>query len=152
MATKVIDKGYNRIRQQMALMEDARVNVGILAGETYPDDPSITVPEIAVVHEFGSTKRNIPERSFLRSTADDKRIKYRRILRDGMISIMEGTATTKGVLDNFGKIVVGDVQRKITAIKTPPNMPATIKAKKGKSNPLIDEGTLRSRIKSEVEL
>ena len=49
----------------------------------------------------------------------------------------------------LGEKVVADVQRKIVALKDPPNAPSTI-AKKGSANPLIDTGRLRQSIDFEV--
>jgi hypothetical protein len=47
------------------------VAVGILQDE--PRDDGFSMMDLAMVHEYGSPKRNIPARSFIRSTCDAKR-------------------------------------------------------------------------------
>lgn len=49
----------------------SHVKVGILAGkgaDTPGDDTSLTLAQIAAIHEYGAPAANIPERSFLRRT------------------------------------------------------------------------------------
>lgn len=155
--TKVVDKGFKRIRKDLKKTDGSEVDVGILGGKVV--EGTFNVAELAAVHEFGTDKagrsRNviIPERSFLRSTFDDKRQKYRQVLKSLMGEVLVGIKTVDQALSLFGERVVGDVKKKITDIKEPPNKPSTIARKKGKANPLIDTGlNLRARIAKRVRL
>ena len=154
--TKVVDKGFNRIRKDLKKTDGSSVDVGILGGEV---EGNFTVASLAAVHEFGTKKagRNknivIPERSFLRSTYDEKKIKYKKVLKSLYGEVLLGTKTVEGALALFGERVVGDIKRKITAIKEPANAPSTLAGKYLKANPLIDTGlNLRARIAKKVNL
>lgn len=57
------------VRAELKRAESARVKVGILgdkAGRWGPGSGDMNNPSLGVVHEFGSIKRGIPARSFLR--------------------------------------------------------------------------------------
>ncbi len=159
--TKVIDKGFKRIRKDLNKVDGSEVDIGILKGEVGILDAvsgkSFEVAEIAAVHEFGTTKagRNnsvtIPERSFMRSTFDDNRVKYTQVLKSLMGDVLQGNKTVEQALSLFGERVVGDIKKKITSIREPANAPSTIEGK-GFNNPLIRTGTMRSRIKKRVRL
>jgi len=163
--TKTNDKGYNRILSDLAKVNGAEVSVGILKGTASVVDPSpgsgtkkrIEVAQIAAVQEFGTTRAGagntvtIPERPFLRSNFDDRKGKYRLVLRSLYADILAGRASVESALSLFGERVVGDVKRKITSIRVPKNAPSTQKIK-GFDNPLIRTGTLRARISKRVKL
>ena len=125
-----------------------QVRVGFPAVKTggvkYPDGTSVI--SVGFWQEFG-TKR-IPQRSFLRSTMIEKRSEYRNALRRSAKKALRGTDLI-GLCKRLGLAAVGDVQAKITAIKTPPNSPSAIKIK-GSANPLIDTGFLRSSVTYEL--
>ncbi|WP_288585149.1 MULTISPECIES: hypothetical protein [Lysinibacillus] len=110
---------------------------------------------IAGVQEFGITIRKergsivIPERSFLRSTFDDKNNDWFKFMRKQMEHVINGRINAQMLCERLGAKMVGDIQEKLTDINSPPNAPATI-AKKGSSNPLIDTGGLRQRITYKV--
>lgn len=96
----------------------------------------------AMANEFGTQR--IPERSFLRSTLDQNRDRYADILVEALERVPDGESPERA-MSRLGAIVVGDVQRKITEIRYPPNAPSTVK-RKGSANPLIDTGQLRQAI------
>ncbi|MEA0552956.1 hypothetical protein U1P98_04430 [Lysinibacillus irui] len=110
---------------------------------------------IAGVQEFGITIRNergsivIPERSFLRTTFDDKNNEWFTFLKKQIEHVINGRINAQILCERLGAKMVGDIQEKLTDINSPPNAPATI-AKKGSSNPLIDTGGLRQRITYKV--
>ena len=56
------------------------VKVGLPKGSNdYPDGTSVIM--VGAVHEFGSDKMNIPQRSYLRSTVVEKKKDYKRLFR-----------------------------------------------------------------------
>ena len=63
------------VEMKKAVESDAEVRVGILAGnashQTESGD-SLSMGTLAAVHEYGSMTRGIPERSFLRSTYQNR--------------------------------------------------------------------------------
>lgn len=88
---------------------------------------------------------DIPERSFVRSTFDEKQKKW-ELKFEFLIGVMiDLQMTAEEVLDALGIEASGDVQRKMTDLQTPPNAPITV-ANKGSSNPLIDTGRMRQAV------
>lgn len=107
-----------------------------------------TLGQVAVVNEFGSKDGRVPERSFIRTTDEDKRDDISTYLRRRKLDVISGRQTAKQVLGEVGAKMKGFIQDKIISIRTPPNAPSTI-ARKGSSNPLIAEGQLLRSIEWE---
>jgi hypothetical protein len=106
-----------------------------------------TLGQVAVANEFGTDQ--IPERSFLRSTADkkakvwaDQTEKYRK-------QVMEGHMTPEQALGLLGLKIETDTKTTIRSNVPPPNSPATV-ARKGSSKTLIDTGQLLNAIAPQV--
>lgn len=125
------------------------IEVGIFKGEKTADGAEYAM--IASVHEFGITIRKaggsivIPERSFLRSTFDEKEREWYSFIQKNIPKILDGSLNARTLCERLGAKMVADIQKKIRDLKDPPNAPSTIAAK-GSSNPLIDTGGLRQRI------
>ena len=64
--------------------------------------------ELAAVHEFGSNEQNIPERSFLRKTMNERKDDFDSHLEKSRISILKSIANGggEGVLQKFGMLWV----------------------------------------------
>lgn len=126
------------------------VKVGLVAGEA--DSENI---DKAFWSEFGT--ETIPERPFLRNTMRNNRDAYRAAMRTAAKTIIR-TAARGGdargavtlALRKLGLKASDDVKAEITALSDPPNAPATI-ARKGSSNPLIEDGEMRNAVSSKVE-
>jgi phage gpG-like protein len=119
------------------------VKVGLPRGSNdYPDGTSVIM--VGAVHEFGSDKMNIPERSYLRTTVVEKMIDYKTLFTKLSLRIIEGNMNLKKALGIIGLQVQTDVQSKIESIDSPP-----LKIREG--NPLIDTGHLRQSITFEVD-
>jgi hypothetical protein len=149
---KDIDHGWEHIQKIVKKMDNAHVRIGVLStAGNYPIDENgktASLPQVAFWNEFG-TKTGIPERPFIRATADEKRDNYKVYLQKKIIDVFKGTASFKSTLEKTGMLAQGHVRKKIKTLETPPNAPSTIK-KKGSSNPLIDEGFLLRSIDYEV--
>jgi hypothetical protein len=153
-APRVVDRdlGYRRIirnLKQLGRLNAPAVFVGVRsgAGESADGTPLVL---IAAVNEFGSSDGHVPERSFLRSTVDENRAAYMKLLeRAAGRAVDKGRSAMRRELELVGAKVASDVQRKIVALKDPPNAPSTIAAK-GSSSPLVDTGRLRQSIDFEV--
>lgn len=119
------------------------VKVGLPKGSNdYPDGTSVIM--VGTVHEFGSPARNIPQRSYLRSTVESNKRSYKDMFKKLSIRIIKGQITKKEALGLVGLQVRTDVRQKITDIKEP-----ALKSREG--NPLVDTGHLRRSITYEVE-
>jgi hypothetical protein len=152
MAGKVVDRdfGYKRFMRGMRKLmrrlrkeKDVRVNVGV------HEDAGAELTMIAAVNEFGSSDGRIPERSFLRSTLDERKRDIADRLTAAADAALDGSPLDKEYAI-IGEEVAGWVKQKIRDIDTPENAESTI-AKKGFDNPLIETGRLRNSIRAEVK-
>ena len=121
-----------------ALNGGVGVVVGLL-GDSGAHEGGTSIVEVATYNEFGT--RNIPERSFLRSTYEEN--------KDEWISDLMQRYQSNKKMDGLGMRMKRDVQKKITELSAPPNSEATIRKKKS-SNPLIDTGLMRQSINYKV--
>lgn len=111
-------------------------------------DRSITVGEIAEIHEFGL---GVPERSWLRSWCDAKQEMIARDAADALRQVILGKLTRDRALGILCVKWVGDLQEWFSSGNIqPPLNDDTIK-RKGSSTPLIDTGQLRSAITAIAE-
>lgn len=92
----------------------------------------------------------IPERSYIRSTVDDKEEKYHRLAKRAMGRIIDGTLDKFQGLSLMGQAVEGDIKKKIINLDSPPNAKSTIR-KKDSDNPLVDKGFLGGAIRYVVQ-
>lgn len=152
MGVRIRISGTNRIPQLVQSIRELRdfeIEVGIFGS----DDSFYAM--IAAVHEFGITIRKetgsivIPERSFLRSTFDEKNDEWIKFVKKQLPKLLDGQMSARTICERLGAKMVGDIQKKLTQLDDPPNAPSTI-AQKGSSNPLIDKGGLRQRITYKV--
>ncbi|MEO4053378.1 hypothetical protein AAFN87_08050 [Solibacillus sp. CAU 1738] len=138
-----------QIRSNVKALSHLAVEVGVFGS----DDAFYAM--IAGVHEYGITIRKekgsivIPERSFLRSTFDEKQSVWLEFVRKRIPSLVDGQMDARQLLELLGTKMVSDIQKKIKDLDDPPNAPSTI-AQKGSSSPLIDTGGLRKRITYKV--
>ena len=141
---KTPDKAIKEIEKiNRAMRGPDSVKVGLPKGSNdYPDGTSVIM--VGAVHEFGSPRRNVPQRSYLRSTVQEKRRPYRRLFAKLAKKIIRGEITKEQALEIIGLQVQTDVRQKITDLKEPP-----LVYREG--NPLVDTGHLRQSIIYKVE-
>lgn len=82
---------------------------------------------------------NIPERSFVRSTFDEKNDEWMDFLERQIEKVCELEIDAKTVFKRLGGRIASDIQTKMKDIRTPKNSPITVK-NKGFDNPLITYG------------
>lgn len=122
------------------------VDVGIIDAGRH-DDSERTVAQIAFDNEFG-TEIN-PERSFMRSTMQEKRQQIIKLQKSLLKKISNGSIKVEVALGLVGEFTADLIRRKIVSLKSPPNAPSTIEAK-GSSNPLVDSGQMKNAVTYEV--
>ncbi len=156
MATKrviVKDRGLNKILANLAELDGKRVAVGIQgpeAGAIHPDSELDNVT-LGTIHEFGAPGAGIPERSFVRSTFDNRIREWTALLTKLAVRVYSTTPENPTrALGIFGEVVVSDIRKAMTAGIPPPLKAATV-ARKGSSTPLIDMGALLGSITSTVK-
>lgn len=140
------DLGLKALIGELERAKHASVEAGLFEGET-GSVGGLTIAQYGAVNEFGGG--HVPERSFIRRTHDENRSKYADFLDKAYDKILRGKAKVIPSLTALGERVASDIRRTITAVRTPPNAPATI-SKKRSSNPLIDTGAMRNWVRSRV--
>lgn len=144
------DLGYKRILKEIKNLDNARADIGYF-GEKKEHGSDLSIVGIATVQEFGSPKKNIPARPFIRTTADQKKVEWRNRLDRYMADVLRGKTNVLSALTAFGEIAVSDIRKKITDIKTPPKSPSTIKREgEGFTNPLIWLGWMRNYARARI--
>lgn len=149
MSVKDIDRGYKKLFEMAEKMSKKPfVKVGVVGNSATEKDPEsgTTVAEYASYNEFGT--QNIPERSFIRATVDERRNRIFGKTFSLQSDILTGKISLERALDIIGLLVSGNIQNKIQKLKSPKNADSTIR-QKGSSNPLIDTGRLRQSISYE---
>lgn len=120
-----------------------RVRVGFPENSNnYPDGTSVIM--VAMVHEFGSPARGVPERSFIRSTINENRSAYIKASKTLFSKVVKGKIDMDRALGMLGQIVVGDINQKILDIDSPP-----LKNRDG--NPLWDTGHMAQSVTYVIE-
>jgi hypothetical protein len=135
------DLGLKKILSEMKSFRNSAVKVGVLEGATESDGTPMAL--IAAVHEYGSKKRNIPQRSFVRGWVDDSKSQINSTVEKLMARVSGGTLTAQKALKTLGVFGVGGIKAKI---KRGPFTPLS----RRKGTPLIDTGQLRNSINYEV--
>ncbi len=96
------DKRFRRIVADFKAIKGAKVQVGYFLEE---------IATIAAHNEYGTEidgKVHSPERSFLRSTFDNRKAHYRKLAIKYMDRIINGTLTVKGLLMLLGLRMTND--------------------------------------------
>ncbi|HAO6121894.1 TPA: hypothetical protein IQB15_002300 [Listeria monocytogenes] len=92
------------------------------------------------------TEVNIPERSFLRSTFDEKSNKWGELFEGWIDNIVRGELTAEQVYNRLGAKIVDDIQMKIVEIQTPAKSGATLAMNPQKNNPLVVSGRMKNSV------
>lgn len=144
-----IDRGFRSIlRRVRALVPGPHVRIGVQGTEA-SDEREFGESNLAIasVHEFGSRDGIIPQRSYLRSTADREVALFQRELAKGAKrAAIESDVKTE--LGKVGELGVSKVKQTLDrSIGLKPLKQVTIDRRKKKSTkPLIDLGILKNSI------
>ncbi len=132
------------------LSKKLHVDVGILGGAE-PTDDGYTLAGVMAVHEFGSIKKSIPERSWLRMPLETKGKDIEKTVQPKVKELLEN-GDTKGIFKLIGLACETQIQE---AFETggfgtwDQLSPSTVKGK-GSSKILIDTGAARQAVTSKV--
>ena len=152
---KNVKKEIDKATKHFGGVGVSNVKVGLPKGSNnYPDGTSVIM--VGTVQEFGSPARNVPARSFLRSTIVENKNEYNAFMKKAAKKIAKSIEANKGkiktpsqgvaeVLNLLGLKTQADVRQKMTDISSP-----ILKDREG--NPLVDTGHLRQAINYQVEV
>lgn len=152
MTTKVTVKTKDWDKLRKRLPDGSIVKVGVLAGSGNASSGSISMLELAAIHEFGSPKNHIPQRSFIRATFERAEVAKTLQLMGSRFAkaIVNDKMTGRDALDKMGAWAAAQIKKTIknrqtTGPDSQANKPETI-ARKGSSTPLVDTGRLVNAI------
>jgi hypothetical protein len=149
--TKIIDKGWKNIEKSVKKMDDSFVTIGVHKG-VHPYPSGVAVPLVAHWHEYGTQK--IPERSFLRSTINQKQTpiwtligKQKDMIFKNHISVHKGLTVIGFVVM---EMIKGTIKRGGVGTYAFEKLAASTLKNKVTTKPLIDSGRLHRSINFEV--
>lgn len=151
---EVDDKNLKKFRESFNKL-DYVVKVGVLGGkydETEGGKFPPTIVSVALIQEFGSVKRNIPERSFIRKPLQNhlkEELNKSKTLNKAIFNESGNPIDKYNVLGAIAQNIITDSFENLGDGTWAPNAPFTIR-QKGSSHPLIDTGRLRKSITFEV--
>lgn len=168
--------GYDRLTGELQKLRGATLVVGVISDKEHSEGSEITLKELAAVHEYGVTIKvtdamrgffaavgyplspdtttiDIPERSFIRRTADKKKDQIRRDGKKLLQQLVQGRLSAQGLMDKLGTLVVSMIQQTIDDVDSPALSQMTKDLRSGESggeSPLQDTGRLWQSIDYEV--
>ena len=136
------DNGLARFaRSVRQLGAGYRVTVGVQGSKAAAMHGDVSNVDLATIHEFGAPSAGVPQRSFLRATADADKARWRRRLAEEVAKIVREGGDVRKALHIVGEEFRAAVIDRIKQGIPPPLQPETI-ARKGETTPLIDTGAL----------
>lgn len=149
MSLKII-KGGDTFKKLDKLLKNSKsqLQAGFFQGQMRKSgNKDIPQAQIAYWNEFGTDDGTIPPRPFMKISVEKNSKRWFNFIKKGLLN---NNFEIKKTINQLGSMVVGDIQKEITDLRTPPNAESTIK-KKGSSNPLIDTGIMRNSVKYKVK-
>lgn len=148
------DLGADALARWMRDAGRKSVRVGVLSDSPKKDkdgeETGISLVEVAAVHEFGAPSAGVPQRSFVRATADAEKAEIDRLQEVLGAQMLNGEVTEDVALSRLGAKVASMMQARITTNIPPPLKPETVD-RKGSSVALVDTGQLKASITFAVE-
>jgi hypothetical protein len=144
----VVDKdlGLREIKRNLKEYKKTIIKVGIQSNAGFNKNTSII--KYATANEFGTDI--IPERSFIRSTADEKKEEWYSFIDKGLTEVTEGKKKPLQVLGLLGIKARDDIKEKIGSNIKPENAESTKLKKAGSktavTTTLIDTGVMRNSV------
>ncbi|WP_313690070.1 hypothetical protein [Pantoea sp.] len=147
--------GGDKLEQVLKAIGDnmrVQMNVGILEGATNEDTGEKIAP-YAAANEYGTL--HIPARPFMRNTVAEHSAQWAQTLG----KLVEGQTKNAGGVEKafnvMGTLMVQDIRDTIEHSVPPPNVAATVAAKrrKGRAKPdqtLVDSGSMQRAIDFEI--
>lgn len=142
MASVKGGKKISKVLAEIGSKMQGSVNVGFLAGATYPDGTSVA--QVAFWNEYGTT--SAPARPFFRTMVARESPGWSLLIAKAAKHYNYDAAT---VLQFMGVKISEELQQSIRGWSTPGNAASTI-AEKGFDNPLLRTGHMQNSVDFEV--
>jgi hypothetical protein len=139
-------KMLNISQIKVGFPEEAKVKSGPRKGSNR--EPFTSMAElayVAAIHEYGSNKKNIPARPFMRPALDKNENKIVKLANKAVEKIFQKKETVNSALNIIGDFIVAAMRKEIDKLKSPVLDVKTI-ARKGSSKLLIDSKQMYNSI------
>lgn len=103
-------------------LDNSQAKVGWFESAHYPNGTPVAY--VASIHEFGVGP--IPARPFMRPAVADDGPNWMKLMGQGAKAVLNGTHTSRQVLEMVALKAAGDVAKKIKAVTSPPLSPTTL--------------------------
>ncbi len=146
------DTGYNRIMTGLRELTQYVVRVGVInehATRIHPLRSRMTVGDVARIQEFGSSRANIPARSFLRSAVHEHASEVIDGIAEAVRGVLNGSSSWAGLF-NMGEKFTRYVKDRVLAGNIPPPLAEYTVQKKGHGKTLQDTMVLSESISHET--
>lgn len=144
------------LRKAIGALNDATGRVGWFESAKYENGTSVAT--VAAVQEYGSTKRKIPPRPFMRTTQQEKAGEWKDTARQLASAVAAGHMPPDALMEGLTQAAEGAIRQTISKVLSPPLSERTIAARarrhsKGKAStkPLVDTGYLLNTLTSQVK-
>lgn len=157
------DNGFKAFFGSLKAMSSGKsAKVGIQSPESTTKQKGITMVDLGLVHEWGATIKNgfgkgikivIPQRSFIRSTADVNERKYNEALAKIVNNLVDNPKSFNLTreLTILGEVARRDIVLRMTRGEITPELAESTKERRGEEGPpLVDTGLLLASITSKV--
>lgn len=142
-------KGLQELEKTLRGMDKKSLQTGWFSSAKYDD--GTPVAGVAAVQEFGSAKRGIPARSFMRPTIEEKKKDWSDLVAQGARAVVNGKATYDQVLNGLGLQTVGDIQTTIVTSNYPALSPITIALRRLKNDGVKISGSLVGQVAAAIQ-
>lgn len=156
---KITTKPGINLNAALQGIENKVGKVGFFPGAIYDDGTPVAY--VAAIQEFGVPEKNIPSRSFMRSTIKEQQQNWSAIAKNGSRAVLSGKLQASDLMDMIGQKAAGDMRKKISTITTPALKQSTIDARLSRkadkatvgslTKPLVDSGLMLQSLTSVVE-
>ena len=145
------------IKSRIAMVTSQEVRVGLAGPEAKLDhvgrdgkSAGLTVEELAAIHEYGV---GVPERSFIRSTANANHRSISRQYQEGLRAAIRGTGGSADGLHAIGRLLSAEMKRKLEHGRLPPLAASTLADpnRDPRGLPLVDTEQILGAIGWEVK-
>ncbi len=148
--SNVIDRdfGWNKIVQDLKLLDGKSVSAGILKNAGKEPNGAKLV-DVAFWNEYGTKK--IPSRPFVRLSFENNKDKWGDLAEEVVADVIDKRGYTQGLkkLGNEMKTDIISIFGDTTQLAH--NAPRTIAKKKGRDEPLVDEGKLKASVNFRID-
>jgi hypothetical protein len=148
------------LKQAVKTLDGSEGRVGWFSSAVY--EGGQPVAGVAYVQEYGSTKRGIPPRPFMRSTVTEKQGEWAKTMGELTRAAANGKIDPKNITELLAMSAGGHVRATITKLADPPLKQGTIDARKRRlanggarakasiAKPLVDTGIMLNTLSCEV--